>query len=123
MTQMNSGRTSDNQAMILFCLIVNKQGRVRLRRNYQHIEEKERDVRDSLIISKCLTRTKKQCSFFSYDGMTIIYKSFTTLTLICGVTKDENELSIQELLNVFMDCLGSYFQHVSEMDVSFCVVT
>ncbi|XP_055880920.1 uncharacterized protein LOC106062137 isoform X5 [Biomphalaria glabrata] len=57
-------------------------------------------------------RSKKQCNFFSHDNMTVVYKMFTTLTLICGTTKDENELAIQELLNVFMDCIATYFQHV-----------
>ncbi|KAI8788505.1 AP-4 complex subunit sigma-1 [Biomphalaria glabrata] len=62
-------------------------------------------------------RSKKQCNFFSHDNMTVVYKMFTTLTLICGTTKDENELAIQELLNVFMDCIATYFQHVSELDI------
>ncbi|RUS81729.1 hypothetical protein EGW08_010483 [Elysia chlorotica] len=31
----------------------------------------------------------------------------------------QNELAIQELMNVFMDCLLAYFHHVSELDVSF----
>ncbi|XP_055880918.1 AP-4 complex subunit sigma-1-like isoform X3 [Biomphalaria glabrata] len=98
--------------MILFCFIVNKQGRIRLRRNYQHVQEKERELRDTAVINKCLMRSKKQCNFFSHDNMTVVYKMFTTLTLICGTTKDENELAIQELLNVFMDCIATYFQHV-----------
>uniref|UniRef100_A0A0B6ZZP1 AP complex subunit sigma n=1 Tax=Arion vulgaris TaxID=1028688 RepID=A0A0B6ZZP1_9EUPU len=103
--------------MILFFLIVNKQGRVRIRRNYQHCEESVREHRDTAVINKCLQRTNKQCNFFSHETMTVVYRKFTTLSLICGVTKEENELAVQELLNVFMDCLVSYFQNVSELDI------
>ncbi|CAG5114766.1 unnamed protein product [Candidula unifasciata] len=102
--------------MIQFILIVNKQGRVRIRRNYHHVEKNEQEQRDSAVINKCLTRTNKQCNYFSHEAVTIVYKRFTNLCLICGVT-NENELAIQELLNVFMDCLGSYFQNVSELDI------
>ncbi|KAH9509144.1 AP-4 complex subunit sigma-1 [Bulinus truncatus] len=98
--------------MIHFFLIANKQGRIRLRRNYQNVQENEREIRDASVINKCLVRSKTQCNFFSHDNMTIVYRKFTNLTLICGTTKDENELAIQELLNVFMDCIGAYFQHV-----------
>ncbi|KAH9509148.1 AP-4 complex subunit sigma-1 [Bulinus truncatus] len=103
--------------MIHFFLIANKQGRIRLRRNYQNVQENEREIRDASVINKCLVRSKTQCNFFSHDNMTIVYRKFTNLTLICGTSKDENELAIQELLNVFMDCIGAYFQHVTEMDI------
>ncbi|XP_059161128.1 AP-4 complex subunit sigma-1-like isoform X2 [Physella acuta] len=103
--------------MILFCIIVNKQGRIRIRRNYQHIQEKEREQRETAIVKKVLMRDNKQCNFFSHGSITVVYKKYTTLSLICGVTKEENELAIQELLNVFMDCIVSYFHHVSELDI------
>ncbi|GFO17287.1 Ap-1 complex subunit sigma-1 [Plakobranchus ocellatus] len=105
--------------MIHFFLIVNKQGRIRIRRNYQHADDKERERRESFIIGECLKRNNSQSNFFSYENLTIVYKRFTALTLICGVSKDENELAMQELMNVFMDCLLSYFHHLSELDVSF----
>ncbi|BFZ07467.1 hypothetical protein BsWGS_10506 [Bradybaena similaris] len=105
--------------MILFLLAVNKQGRVRIRRNYQHVEKNEQEQRDTVVITKCLTRTNKQCNYFSHETVTVVYKKFTNLCLICGVTKDENELAVQELLNIFMDCLVSYFQTVVSIIITF----
>lgn len=62
-------------------------------------------------------RNNQECNFFGFDDQTVVYKRFTTLTLICGVSKDENELAIQEIMNVFMDCLLAYFHHISELDI------
>ncbi|GFS24432.1 AP-4 complex subunit sigma-1 [Elysia marginata] len=75
--------------MINFFLIVNKQGRVRIRRNYNHLEDKERERKESLVIGEVLTRDNKQCNYFIVEDETVVYKRFTTLTLICGVSKDE----------------------------------
>ncbi|KAK3757380.1 hypothetical protein RRG08_058236 [Elysia crispata] len=95
------------------------EGRVRVRRNFNHIEDKEQEKRESDVIAEVLMRNSCQCNFFSFDDHTVVYKRCTTLTMICGVSKDENELAMQELMNVFMDCLQAYFHHISELDVSF----
>ncbi|XP_005100519.1 AP-4 complex subunit sigma-1 [Aplysia californica] len=105
--------------MIQFCVIANKQGRIRLRRIYEHIEEKNQHELELAVVGKCLSRSSKQCNFFYHDHLTVVYKKFTTLCFICVVTKDENELAMQEILNVFMDCLVAYFHHVSELDIVF----
>lgn len=107
--------------MIQFCLIANKQGKTRLRRVYRHVDQSLQSELELGVIRKCLSRTNNQCNNFYHESQTVVYKKFTTLCFICVATKDENELALQEILNMFMTCLNTYFNNVSELDIVYNV--
>ncbi|XP_022620456.1 AP-4 complex subunit sigma-1 isoform X2 [Seriola dumerili] len=76
--------------MIKFVLMVNRQGQTRLSRYYQPVELSRRAALESDVVRCCLSRKK-----------------------------DQNELSIYELVHNFVEVLDKYFSRVSELDIMF----
>jgi AP-1 complex subunit sigma 1/2 len=66
-----------------------------------------------------LTRKPKMCNFLDYKDYKIIYKRYASLYFITIVDKDENELIILELIQLFVEVLDKYFGNVSELDLIF----
>jgi hypothetical protein len=66
-----------------------------------------------------ITRGPKMCNFLDYKEFKIVYKRFASLYFIAIVDKDENELTILELMQAFVEVLDKFFGNVCELDLIF----
>ncbi|XP_034381135.1 AP-4 complex subunit sigma-1 [Cyclopterus lumpus] len=107
--------------MIKFMLMVNRQGQTRLSRFYQPVELSRRTQLEADVVRCCLSRKKDQCSFVEYKDFKLVYRQYAALYIVVGVTDNENELSVFELLHNFVEVLDQYFSRVSELDIMFNV--
>uniref|UniRef100_A0A1A8AYC9 AP complex subunit sigma n=1 Tax=Nothobranchius furzeri TaxID=105023 RepID=A0A1A8AYC9_NOTFU len=60
-----------------------------------------------------------QCSFVEYQDFKLVYRQYAALYVVVGVSHTENELSIFELIQNFVEVLDRYFSRVSELDIMF----
>ncbi|XP_057714521.1 AP-4 complex subunit sigma-1 [Corythoichthys intestinalis] len=107
--------------MITFFLMVNRQGQTRLSRYYQPVKMSRRAALEADVVRECLSRHKDQCSFVEYKDLKVVFRQYAALYIAVGVTDDENELSIYELVQNFVEVLDKYFSRVSELDIMFNV--
>ncbi|XP_072320364.1 AP-4 complex subunit sigma-1 isoform X2 [Eucyclogobius newberryi] len=105
--------------MIHFLLMVNRQGQTRLSRYYSHVKLNLRQNLETEVVQRCLSRNKDQCSFVEFQDYKLVYRQYAALYIVVGITDDENELSIFEMIHNFVEVLDKYFSRVSELDVSF----
>ncbi|XP_058605747.1 AP-4 complex subunit sigma-1 isoform X1 [Onychostoma macrolepis] len=108
--------------MIKFILMVNKQGQTRLSKYYEQVELGKRAALEADVVRGCLARRKEECSFVEYKDYKLVYRQYAALFIVVGITENENELSIYELVHNFVEVLDKYFSRVSELDVSFISV-
>ncbi|TRY94081.1 hypothetical protein DNTS_027313 [Danionella cerebrum] len=91
--------------MIKFLLMVNKQGQTRLSKYYEEVELGKRPVLEADVVRGCLARRKEECSFVEYKDYKLVYRQYAALFIVVGITENENELSIYELLHNFVESL------------------
>ncbi|KAK7142240.1 hypothetical protein R3I94_011814 [Phoxinus phoxinus] len=105
--------------MIKFLLMVNKQGQTRLSKYYEQVELGKRAALEADMVRGCLARRKEECSFVEYKDYKLVYRQYAALFIVVGITENENELSIYELVHNFVEVLDKYFSRVSELDIMF----
>ncbi|XP_018590290.1 AP-4 complex subunit sigma-1 [Scleropages formosus] len=105
--------------MIKFLLMVNKQGQIRLSKYYEHIDLAKRASLEVDVIKGCLSRKKEECSFVEYKDYKLVYRQYASLFVMVGVSENENELAVYELVHNFVEVLDKYFSRVSELDIMF----
>lgn len=99
--------------------MVNKQGQTRLSKYYEQVELGKRAALEADVVRGCLARRKEECSFVEYKDYKLVYRQYAALLIVVGVTENENELSIYELVHNFVEVLDKYFSRVSELDIMF----
>ncbi|XP_031733264.1 AP-4 complex subunit sigma-1 [Anarrhichthys ocellatus] len=62
---------------------------------------------------------RHDCSFVEYKDFKLVYRQYAALYIVVGVTDNENELSVYELVHNFVEVLDKYFSRVSELDIMF----
>ncbi|XP_043118688.1 AP-4 complex subunit sigma-1 [Puntigrus tetrazona] len=105
--------------MIKFLLMVNKQGQTRLSKYYEQVELGKRAALEADAVRGCLARRKEECSFVEYKDYKLVYRQYAALFIVVGISENENELSIYELVHNFVEVLDKYFSRVSELDIMF----
>ncbi|XP_059208690.1 AP-4 complex subunit sigma-1 isoform X2 [Centropristis striata] len=105
--------------MIKFVLMVNRQGQTRLSRYFSPVELSRRNQLEADVTRCCLSRKRDQCSFVEYKDFKLVYRQYAALYIVVGVTDNENELSVYELVHNFVEVLDKYFSRVSELDIMF----
>ncbi|XP_056624053.1 AP-4 complex subunit sigma-1 [Triplophysa dalaica] len=105
--------------MIKFLLMVNKQGQTRLSKYYEPVDIGKRAALEADVVRGCLSRRKEECSFVEYKDYKLVYRQYAALFIVVGITENENELSIYELMHNFVEVLDKYFSRVSELDIMF----
>ncbi|KTG47375.1 hypothetical protein cypCar_00012392 [Cyprinus carpio] len=99
--------------MIKFLLMVNKQGQTRLSRYYEQVELGKRASLEADVVRGCLARRKEECSFVEFKDYKLVYRQYAALFIVVGITENENELSIYELVHNFVEVLDKYFSRVN----------
>ncbi|XP_052009195.1 AP-4 complex subunit sigma-1-like [Xyrauchen texanus] len=105
--------------MIKYLLMVNKQGQTRLSKYYESVNIQKRAALEADVVRGCLSRRKEECSFVEYKDYKLVYRQYAALFIVVGITDNENELSIYELVHNFVEVLDKYFSRVSELDIMF----
>uniref|UniRef100_A0A3Q2QC46 AP complex subunit sigma n=1 Tax=Fundulus heteroclitus TaxID=8078 RepID=A0A3Q2QC46_FUNHE len=98
--------------MIKFVLMVNQQGQTRLSKYYDPVELSRRAALEAVVVRCCLSRSKHECSFVEYNDFKLVYRQYAALYVVVGITHSENELSIYELIQNFVEVLDKYFSRV-----------
>ncbi|KAI7893606.1 AP complex, mu/sigma subunit [Mucor mucedo] len=101
--------------MIQFFLIVNRTGQTRFARYYQN--DPENPTFELQVARGCITRKPSQTLFFSLKEHKIVYRVYASLYFIIGCEPQDNEFSLLELIQFSVECMDSYFEKVTELDL------
>ncbi|EGR28376.1 hypothetical protein IMG5_176750 [Ichthyophthirius multifiliis] len=99
---------------------MSRQGKTRLTKWYsQSFTNKQKSKYLKEINAIVLTRSSRFCNFLEWNDYKIVYKRYASLFFITIVDKEENELSILEIIHHYVECLDKYFGNVCELDLIF----
>jgi len=111
--------------MILFFIVVNRQGQTKLSKYYsQNLptqDQKNLSLKAKLLENVCLNLEHNILLFFQFSkwDCTIAFKKFANLYFILGIDKEENELASLELIQHIVEVIDSQFDKISEIDFMF----
>ncbi|KAI9480492.1 MAG: adaptor-related protein complex AP-4, sigma 1 [Benjaminiella poitrasii] len=108
--------------MIRFFLIVNRSCQTRFSKYYDEQSqpaEEDGGMFELEVARQCITRKTTNTLFFSMKQYKIVFRVYASLYFIIGCNPEENEFSLLELIQVFVECLDQYFDKVTELDLVF----
>lgn len=112
--------------MIKGILIINNQGKPRLVKFYQSVtDESEQQSVIRKVYQQVVQRPDSFCNYLEGsvpewgDSTKIIYRHYATLYFIFAVDKQESDLGILDLIQVFVEALDRIFENVCELDLIF----
>ena len=114
------------QGMIKGILVINNHGMPRLMKFYQSVtgEEEQQSVLRQ-IFQQVSQRPDTFCNYLAGrvpewgDETKIIYRHYATLYFVFAVDKQESDLGILDLIQVFVESLDKSFENVCELDLIF----
>ena len=109
--------------MIKAVIIVNTSGKRRLVKFYEELPTTVCDRIVDAVYRECSKRPENSCNFIENAGIweayRLIYRHYATLYIVFIVDEGENELSILDLIQIFVEVLDKVFQNVCELDLIF----
>lgn len=112
--------------MIKGIIIVNNHGKPRLTKFYQSVTS---EAQQQNVIRQVYQQVaKRPDSFCNYlegiipewgDNIKLIYRHYATLFFVFAVDKQESDLGILDLIQVFVEALDKNFENVCELDLIF----
>ena len=110
--------------MIKGILVINNHGMPRLMKFYQSVtgEEEQQSVLRQ-IFQQVSQRPDTFCNYLAGrvpewgDETKIIYRHYATLYFVFAVDKQESDLGILDLIQVFVESLDKSFENVCELDL------
>ena len=112
--------------MIKSIIIFNNHGKPRLVKFYQEVlDESEQQSVIRRIFQQIVKRPDTFCNYLEGcipewgDSTRIIYRHYATLYFVFCVDKQESELGILDLIQVFVEALDRCFDNVCELDMVF----
>ncbi|KAM3144260.1 AP-3 complex subunit sigma-1 [Paramecium bursaria] len=109
--------------MIKVFLIVNSQGKVRIRRFYEGIDFEKQSTIEKKLFELTQKLSGKSCNFFKdLDGIydkkcKIIIQMFGALYFIAIIDEDESELGILDLIQNIVELMDKMFDNAQEIDM------
>ena len=113
--------------MIKGIIIVNNHGKPRLVKFYQSVESES--LQQSVIrrvFQQVQARPDAFCNYLDFesvpewgDNIKLIYRHYATLYFVFAVDKQESDLGILDLIQVFVESLDRCFESVCELDLIF----
>ena len=112
--------------MIKGIIIVNNSGKPRLVKFYQNVfgEERQQSV-IRRVFQQVSPRPDSFCNYLEGsipewgDNIKLIYRHYATLYFVFAVDKQESDLGILDLIQVFVEALDKQFENVCELDLIF----
>ena len=105
------------KSQIKFVILQNKQGRTRLSKWYIPLDDEDKIKIQSEIYRTIILRDIKQSNIIEYRNYKVVYKKYASLYFIMGIDSTDNELSMLELIHLFVEILDKHFD--SACDVQF----
>jgi AP-3 complex subunit sigma len=113
--------------MIKSILIINNHGKPRLVKFFQELDGLEGEQQSVIrrIFQQISQRKEKFCNYLVGsipewgDETKIIYRHYATLYFVFAVDKQESDLGILDLIQVFVETLDKCFENVCELDLLF----
>lgn len=105
--------------MIKFVLMITKKGQTRVSHYFENIDLKECPVLEADLSRRIRQRSSDQCSFFDYQDSRIVYRLYQNIYIVVATDTDENQVSILEFIQLFMETLHTYFSPVTEIDIMY----
>ncbi|KAM5540477.1 hypothetical protein V8D89_005935 [Ganoderma adspersum] len=105
--------------MINYMLLVSRQGKVRLSKWYQTMSQKAKAKIVKDVTQLVLSRRTRMCNFLEYKDTKVIYRRYASLFFVCGISGNDNELVVLEVIHRFVEVLDRYFGNVCELDLIF----
>eukprot|EP01066_Platyproteum_vivax_P006306 Platyproteum_vivax@DN2105_c0_g1_i1.p1 len=105
--------------MIRFILLQNRQGKTRLSKWYTSYTDEEKIKISSDIHRSIIVRDKKWTNIIEYQTSKVVYRQYAGLIFTFCVDVTDNEMSILELIHLFVEILDTYFSNVCELDLVF----
>lgn len=102
--------------MIKFIFLFNKIGKPRIVRFYDNPPESQRLTVQKDVSSACLAHSKQE-GIIDYKDYVLVYRHYGNLVFTAGITGEENELAVLELLHNLVETLMKYLNKVSEADI------
>ena len=66
-----------------------------------------------------LARRSRMCNFVEYKENKVVYRRYASLFVVAGISPDDNELTMLEVIHRFVEVLDRYFGNVCELDLIF----
>ncbi|WAR18669.1 AP4S-like protein [Mya arenaria] len=107
--------------MIKYLLVANTGAAVLIARFYEHVPRASQQELQEAVVRLCLARSDKQSTIVDYEDYTVVYKKFSSVVFIAGITKDENELAIIELFRHIGETLIKYFGNLERRNLIYCI--
>ncbi|KAI8894952.1 clathrin coat assembly protein ap17, partial [Globomyces pollinis-pini] len=105
---------------IRYILVQNRQGKTRLSKWYNHLEEDEKLKLKSEIHKLVASRdAKNHSNFVEFRNHKIIYRRYAGLYFCFCVDTNDNELAYLESIHFFVEILDTFFKNVCELDLVF----
>lgn len=109
--------------MIWAVLIFNTNGKPRLIKFFEKIDEADEQKFLAETFRKLTRRSCESCNFLEIKnnkkGSRLIYRQYATIYVVFCVDAAESELGILDLIQVFVDLLDKTFENVCELDIIF----
>ncbi|KAG6783527.1 hypothetical protein POTOM_009181 [Populus tomentosa] len=105
--------------MILFVLLVSRQGKVRLAKWYSPYTLSERSKVIRELSGIILNRGPKLCNFVEWRGFRVVYRRYAGLYFCLCVDEKDNELEVLDIIHHYVEILDRYFGSVCELDLIF----
>jgi len=109
----------DEQQMIHFLLVQNRQGKTRLAKWYDSYNEVEKRKLTNEIYRLINGREAKFTNFVEWRTFKIVYRRYAGLFFCMCVDTNDNELASLEAVHLFVEILDVYFGNVCELDLVF----
>jgi len=105
--------------MIQFMLLFSRQGKLRLQKWFDAVQDNAKKKICRELISNILSRKPKMSSFIEWKDMKIVYKRYASLYFCAAIDNTDNELATLEIIHRYVELLDKYFGSVCELDIIF----
>eukprot|EP00388_Colpodella_angusta_P023489 GDKJ01060326.1.p1 GENE.GDKJ01060326.1~~GDKJ01060326.1.p1 ORF type:complete len:143 (-),score=22.97 GDKJ01060326.1:83-511(-) len=103
--------------MIRFILAQNRAGKTRLSKWYVPFNSAEKNQIETEIHRAIVSRSRANSNIVEYRSYKLVYRQYMGMLFIFCVDVNENELSIFELINMFVETLDHHFGRIREVDL------
>ncbi|CAK9293670.1 unnamed protein product [Gordionus sp. m RMFG-2023] len=105
--------------MLNFLILFSRQGKLRLQKWYEPLQDKDKKKISRELIAIVLTRKPKMCNFLEWKEYKIVYKRYASLFFCAAIDPEDNELICLEVIHRYVELLDKYFGSVCELDIIF----
>lgn len=100
-------------------LLFSRQGRVRLRKLFTPMPERQVAQLSKDVMTRVLARRAVHCNILEANDRKIVYRRFASLFVAMCIDDDDNELVALEVIQRYVEVLDLYFGNVCELDIIF----